>query len=1229
MPEKIGLEASVDVSKFSAGFAYYTASVDKMVFGTNRLSDAMEETAKPSVLLSQKIGELGNKVLLQQRQLSIYEQELVKVAGLYGAASVQAQRKQLQIDRLTQSIQKNTGTLNAYQQELEESRKGLKDVEEEAKGTTSSLSRLDVVVGSFAGTTLSGLFQSAVSGGIDLLGSLSSQALEAVKAHESLTLALETLTARELLSTGQADSMAEALGRADGRAQELLKWIEQLAVQSPFATEDIANTFRLAQAYGFTSTEAQRLTQVLTDFTAGTGQAGYVGERLALALGQIQAKGKVSGQELNQLREAGLNVNAVLEDMGFTLGDVEKGYVKADQFIEAIVQTLERDFQGAAERQTESWAGLLSTLEDTKKIALREFFQGTFDAIQPLVAEFVKTLGSEEFKQNLRDAGAELGKLAAAGAKLTQETDWGIIGRALNDVAADVAGSGLEEIFNPKEAIETGARAYVLLEADAAFVRKLGEQLQETFFSGDFERLPGLFEGNTEAGQAFLDVMKNLVKESNELSKTAGLTGADSIAKASDLRSGGDIRREGEEKEISSADLEQRIKGLEKLNDAFENYGETTEDINTKISKASQDYFDKEQDLLGELGSAQATYNNDRVEAYQEVTSELRQAESELAEAIAEIGQQRLEADKELNEGRLEADKEFLAESQELETELNNAILEAGRERAAAQNELNQGRAEAEAELLRELADLEREHAEESYDINLDLSREIEDFNNERLEAEEEFNRARDELEEKHADKILDLTEDIQDAERDSADKRLDIEEDYQDKIDDLTEKQKKKLLGIAKDIDEILAKASEQDAIGYRTGEIEGEDIAGLSDSDKDRLKELENRMAEERQEFDNHLADLKEKLDESLQDEIDRNNKRQADLEERLAEENAAYTEAIEEQKRKFDQVEADRNLAHERAVADLQLRLSRENEEFDRQRAGLQEKHNEQLGDLQASYDAAIVKLDERLASERIKFDEQRAALQTKYTEELTDLQTKHDEALAKLQDRLAKEQAEYATQRADLYANYQAELADIETSYNDRVAVVREKLQDIAVANAEKQLELRAQMDETTSAFEESINEISQAWTGAGGAIDATKQYEDYLKQFHAYLEQTEFPVNIKLNIPEMLVTNSPSLLEESLRRTGDLIDELNSNPLSLSMPMMSTPVASPSMVVGGGLSQVNQFGDINVSGSGASARDARGMARQAGGAVEGTIFDAIMEGSNRQEHNFRRNLGKRT
>lgn len=1262
MPEKIGLEAFVDVSKFSAGFAYYVASVDKMVSGTNSLSEAMEETAKPSVVLAQKISDLGNKVIGQTRQLDIYQQELALIAVTYGSASVQAQRKQLQIDRLSQSIQKNTGTLNAYQQELEESRQGLKSVEAEAKDTGASLSRLDVVVGTFSGTTLSGLFQSAVSGGIDLLGSLSSQALEAVKSHESLTLALETLSARELLNTGQANSMAEALENADDRAQELLKWIEQLAVESPFATEDIANTFRLAQAYGFTSDEAQRLTQVLTDFTAGTGQAGYVGERLALALGQIQAKGKVSGQELNQLREAGLNVNAVLEDMGFTLSDVEKGYVKADQFIEAIVQTLERDFEGAAARQTESWSGLISTLDDVQKIALRQFFEDTFAAIQPLAADFVALLGSDEFKASVKELGTGLADSARAAVVLANQVDWAQLAADI-DLAATVAiklGKGLkggvDELRN-SGAVGAGVFSdqslqisYDALVATGDTVREIlqyGDRLSEfygalgaanetlleqgdtwtlieanvAFAAGAYEYSEEVLRRNEDAARDFQAELQGVSKEFLNLAKDAG----------QDRQIGGGFGR-SETPVLSNADLEQRIKGLEGLNNAFEDYGDKTDDINKKISRSSQDYLEKEQDLLGELGEAQANYNNDRVEAYNEVTSELEQAESEFAEAVAEIGQQRIEADKALNDGRLEADKEFLAQSRDLETELNNAILEAGQERAAAQAELDQGRKEAEAELLRELADLEREHAEESYDINLDLSRAIEDFNRERLEAEIDFNRERGELEEEHGEKVLDITESILDAEKDSADKRLDIQQGLQDKLSDLEDKRKEKAKDIQDEINDILKGANALDASQFLKGDLAIANIYGISADDKERLAELQEQLAEEAAAFDKQAEALKSKADKALQEEEERNAKQLADLEERLTEENAAHDKALEEQKRKYDQQEADRKLSYDRAVADLQLRLARENEEFDRQRAGLQEKYNEQLGDLQASYDAAIAKLDERLASERAKYDEQKAALQIKYTEELADLQTKHDEALGKLRTRLSQEQAEYEGQRAELFANYQAELTDIENSYNERVAVVREKLQDIAVANAEKQLELRAQMDETTRDFEEKINEISDKWTGAGGAMDATKQYEDYLRQLHTYLEQTEFPVNVKLNLPEVITPGSPSPLEESLTRTADIIKGLNSTTLafpSMSGPMMSTPVAPPPVVAGGGISQVNQFGDINVSSVGPTARDARRAAQTAGGQVEGNIFDAIMEGANRQEHNFRRNLGRRT
>lgn len=218
----------------------------------------------------------------------------------------------------------------------------------------------------------------------------------------------QLVTVMEKVRVGQI-SMSDAMKQAGPRAQDLLKWIQMLAIQSPFTQEGIADAFRTSIAYGFTTEKAQKLTTAMVDFTAATGKSEQAAGLIALALGQIQARGKLSAQELRQLSEQGVGVNKILEDMGFSLDDVTNGLVPVDDFIEAVVSDMEV-FKGAAKEQSNTLAGLTGSLEDLKSIALREFFTSTFDAIRPYAADFVNWLTEASVQTGaIKELGTTLG----------------------------------------------------------------------------------------------------------------------------------------------------------------------------------------------------------------------------------------------------------------------------------------------------------------------------------------------------------------------------------------------------------------------------------------------------------------------------------------------------------------------------------------------------------------------------------------------------------------------------------------------------------------------------------------------------------------------------------------------------------------------------------------------------------------------------------------------------
>lgn len=260
------------------------------------------------------------------------------------------------------------------------------------------------------------------AGGLVAIGQqivqLGRDALSSYADFERLGMSLQSLVARELVNTGQAESMAGALGMAGGRAEELLGWVQKLAIQSPFTQQGIAESFQQALAYGFTTAEAQRLTQAMVDYAAGSGKSAAVMDRISLALGQIRARGTLAGQEINQLTEAGIPVREILaKAFNVTTAELiemqEKGLIPADKAIEAITKSLEEDFGGAAKRQAGTFAGLVSSLEDIKSVGLRTFFEGTFKSVQPYLQKFVDKFSDPLFMQSLSNAGERLGDFVA------------------------------------------------------------------------------------------------------------------------------------------------------------------------------------------------------------------------------------------------------------------------------------------------------------------------------------------------------------------------------------------------------------------------------------------------------------------------------------------------------------------------------------------------------------------------------------------------------------------------------------------------------------------------------------------------------------------------------------------------------------------------------------------------------------------------------------------------
>jgi tape measure domain-containing protein len=243
-------------------------------------------------------------------------------------------------------------------------------------------------------------------------------AMEAYEWYDRIRYSLTELARAEMIDKFKdtvltTQGWAHVLENAAEAAQELLDWTIQLALQSPFSAEDVNKMFRLIRAYGFGTQEAKSLTGQIMDFAAATGFGSQVLERMGLALGQVQQRGRLAGEEIRQLINVGIPVrDIVAKAMNVTTGELEKliraGKVAADVALPAILEWMKR-FDGASERAVKTWQGLVANLKDVKDLNMIAFFKGIAEAAHPALQEIFDIMSSKEFRGALENLGRFFG----------------------------------------------------------------------------------------------------------------------------------------------------------------------------------------------------------------------------------------------------------------------------------------------------------------------------------------------------------------------------------------------------------------------------------------------------------------------------------------------------------------------------------------------------------------------------------------------------------------------------------------------------------------------------------------------------------------------------------------------------------------------------------------------------------------------------------------------------
>ena len=167
----------------------------------------------------------------------------------------------------------------------------------------------------------------------------------------------------------QTTTAFETLLGSTAAAKSMVKDLSDFAARTPFQMPGITKSAQQLLAYGF---KAESVIPMLTSVGNAISSMGGNEENMQSvirALGQIQAKGKLSAEEMMQLSEQGINAWKYLADAaGISIGKIQslatKGAVSAKGAIQTILSGMNAQFAGGMDKQSQTINGLLSTIKD-------------------------------------------------------------------------------------------------------------------------------------------------------------------------------------------------------------------------------------------------------------------------------------------------------------------------------------------------------------------------------------------------------------------------------------------------------------------------------------------------------------------------------------------------------------------------------------------------------------------------------------------------------------------------------------------------------------------------------------------------------------------------------------------------------------------------------------------------------------------------------------------------
>ncbi|MBH5299844.1 phage tail protein [Corynebacterium silvaticum] len=314
------------------------------------------------------------------------------------------------------------------------------------------------------------------------------------------------------------------------KAQQLVNDLKREAARTPFGMEDLAKNTQTLMAFGMSAEEAQLRLGQLGDISQGDAVKL---ESLTLAFAQMSSTGKLTGQDLNQMINAGFNpLEEISRKTGKSIGELKeemgKGAISAEMVADAFASATAEGgrFYGAMDAQSQTFSGQLATLEDgvanLKGVLAGGLSQALAGTVLPMVNGWVDELTAafeeggapaliETFGQILQEALAfiaeQLPAVIETGMSILTALIEGIIEvlPSLAETAVQLVTALLEAIIEALPLLLDAA-----LQVIATLATGIGEALPE-LIPAAIEMLTALVQGLIDNLPMLLDAALQLI----------------------------------------------------------------------------------------------------------------------------------------------------------------------------------------------------------------------------------------------------------------------------------------------------------------------------------------------------------------------------------------------------------------------------------------------------------------------------------------------------------------------------------------------------------------------------------------------------------------------------------------------------------------------------------------------------------------------------------------------